>query len=193
MMLERGSFVVFFFVIAGCQPSPRPPLALAQQFLHTSAGESSRSLSELSSDQIRLVLPDGTELKGRNAVSNWAAYYAELHQQLEVDCNQVRGDTAICEVVENNAWLHAAGLANRQYVVAVGLLDNSVSEAVFVEKAESAAQFQVLASRFVAWASENRKAELEALFNGEQFIYSKESAVRNLKLISAYRRAQQAD
>ncbi len=147
-------------------------------------------------DAIDAVITDDIvfELNGSNIATGRGQFRiildndAGLNTILEfVNCRQ-EGNTVICEAIERNDFLKAAGINELYYASEVITFKNGVIQKISATLSSGSAKAQEeFTQPFILWVKENRPEELAKVMSPDgKYKWGRESAVIMVKLAGEY-------
>ena len=141
-------------------------------------------------DDIKFEVVDVVELSGKVEVKGLIEFEITLNNQLMFENIKVRGDSAICDLTENNDWLKAMDIEAAHYSPTIFIFkDGLIQQIKATEIPETMDAKSSAVKAIMEWASENKPEKLKEMMPEGKFVYNATNAKEIIDLIDEWKEA----
>lgn len=191
-----AKYIIFFFLIillSTCQRSSNP-LEIVENYQNLENQHDVEQLLALFSKDAQLNFGPMGVITGQEQIQNIHEYDRALNTNLQMDSCRIDGKKVICQVIEHNDWLRAAGINRLIFTKAeYTISDNNQISAISVTLAPASADsLRRALGSLDTWARKNVPEMYSALFQKDgRFNYSYESGKQILSIIQQWQASAQ--
>jgi hypothetical protein len=173
-------------VLLSCSPKPVDLVKLYElAYNNHDLGE----LLPLFAEDATFELTGQFTLKGKEDIRRMAEYDFALHIHMTIDNLIPKCDTVLCEVIEMNDWLEAAGIDEAFYTGRFVFEDGLIKHIKGSPTPETDKAFQEVLVPLMEWASKERPEQLAEMMPEGKFVYNAQNAEKSLALLREWREA----
>ena len=171
-----------------CSNPSRDFRAIIAEYQNAANAHEMDKSQDLVTDDITLDVPDILHLSGKTELGYLLEYDAALHTHISINVQSVESDSVICDAMEGNDLLSAAGLDSVYFPYVVFKFNGDKIQSINATIDElSQAAVSRIQENLLQWAQQNAPDKLAELMPENVYVYNGESARRSLELVRLWK------
>lgn len=181
------TFSLLILVISCAKPDLR---VLVKNYEQAYNSHDLEQIMSFYADDIKFEVVDVVELSGKIEVKGLTEYDIALNIQLMFENIKVRGDSAICDLTENNDWLKAMNIEAAHYSPTIFIFEDGLIQQIkATETPETKDAISSAVKALKEWTSKNRPEKLKEMMPEGKFVYNAINAKKVIELIHEWEEA----
>ncbi len=126
--------------------------------------------------------------KGVQEMKSLAVWDSTTNSNLKLESFQIKGDSVLCKVIENNIWFSEVGIKDLVHNPTIFIIkDNKIKKIIAVPSEETGKKIHQAIGSIMQWSKKKGDSTIYELLPNGQFIYSSESALKWITLFEKWK------